>query len=91
MNTYCYDTKERQAAKAIGVSYETCKRWRLSGKIPPHTYTKSGYKVLRYCLPLLTDWQIDPTDLEAQARAREALQATRPSNLPRKRGPKTAA
>jgi hypothetical protein len=86
-----FDTPEKTAAQALGIGIETLKKRRSSGEIPDYCWLKLGYRTVRYCLPLLQDWAIDSTDLEAQARAREALQATRPSNLPRKRGPKTAA
>ena len=85
-----FDTTERDAATALGISPDTLKAKRLSGVIPLHCYTKFGYKLLRYCLPLLQDWQIDPTDTAAQARANEQLQNSRVSNLPRKQGRKAA-
>jgi hypothetical protein len=86
-----FDTPEKDAAKAIGIATDTLKKRRLKGDIPPHVYTKIGYKMLRYCLPLLKDWQLDPEDLSAQARAIELVQDSRPSNVPRKRGRKAAA
>jgi hypothetical protein len=86
-----FDTPEKYAAKAIGIATDTLKKRRLKGDIPPHVYTKIGYKMIRYCLPLLKDWQLDPEDLAAQARAIELVQDSRPSNAPRKRGRKAAA
>jgi hypothetical protein len=71
MIEFKFDADEREAARAIGIAPETLKNMRIRGVIPPHCYTKFGYKLLRYCLPLLRDWQLDPTDLEAQTRAME--------------------
>jgi hypothetical protein len=88
MNNLHFDCSERKAASAIGISLDTLKRWRLNKKIPIHLYTKLGYKTVRYCLPLLLDWQIAPDDLEAQSRAIAAVQSQRPSNQPQKRGRK---
>jgi hypothetical protein len=59
-------------------------------EIPSHVYMKFGYKTLRYCLPLLRDWQLNQDDPAAQARAIEALQNSLPSNQPMKRGRKAA-
>jgi Helix-turn-helix domain len=86
-----FDATEKQAAQALGISFETLRKWRRSGKIPTHVFTKFGYKHVRYNLSLLRDWQLSPEDLEAQARAIEAVQNSRPSNAPRKRGRKVAA
>jgi hypothetical protein len=91
MSNLSFDATERMAAAALGISIETLRKWRRSGKVPSHTYAKSGYKFVRYCLPLLRDWQLAPEDLEAQARAIEVVQQSRPSNQPRKRGRKVAA
>lgn len=85
-----FDADERKAAEEIGVAQETLKGMRIRGIVPPYCYTKFGYKLLRYCLPLLRDWQLDPTDTAAQARAIEQLQNSRVSNLPSKRGRKAA-
>jgi hypothetical protein len=87
---YQFNSTRDDAAAAIGISPETLRKWEQRGKIPQHVYTKLGYKTTRYCLALLTDWQIDPDDLQAQARAIEALNATRPSQQPRRSGRKTA-
>ena len=75
-----FNTSEKEAAVAIGVNYQTLQRQRQSGKIPSYVFTKTGYKTVRYCLPLLRDWQIDPDDLEAHARAFDRLQSTRASS-----------
>jgi hypothetical protein len=90
MIEFRFDTDERGAASEIGISPDTLKGMRIRGDIPPYCYTKFGYKLLRYCLPLLRDWQLDPNDLEAQTRAMEQLQNSRVSNLPTKRGRRTA-
>jgi hypothetical protein len=82
---------ERDAAAALGLSPQTLKRWRLDGKIPAHVFVKIGYKIVRYSIPLLLDWQLDPDDLEAQSRAIAAIQAQRPSNQHQKKGRKSAA
>jgi hypothetical protein len=87
---YQFNATRDDAAAAIGISPETLRKWEHRGKIPHHVYTRMGYKTVRYCLPLLADWQIDPDDLEAQTRAIEALNATRPSQQPRKAGRKVA-
>jgi hypothetical protein len=85
-----FDAPESKAAETLGVSPETLKTWRLGGKIPSHVYAKFGYKTLRYCLPLLKDWQLNPDDIAAQQRAIEQLNATLPSQLPKKSGRKAA-
>jgi hypothetical protein len=87
---FIFDTTEKDAAKTMGIATDTLKKRRLRGDVPTHTYTKIGYKTIRYCLPLLKDWQLDPEDLQAQARAIELLQNSRPSNQPQKRGRKAA-
>ncbi len=86
-----FDATERNAAAALSISLDTLRKRRLAGKIPPHCYVKYGYKCVRYCLPLLQDWQLAPDDLEAQARAIALLEPQRPSNQPVKRGRKFAA
>jgi hypothetical protein len=91
MNILSFNATERIAAAALGISLETLRKRRLAGKVPTHCYVKYGYKCVRYCLPLLRDWQLAPDDLEAQARAIDLLQSQRPSNQPRKRGQKVAA
>lgn len=88
MIEFKFDADERQAAREIGIASDTLKAMRIRGEIPSHCFTKFGYKLLRYCLPLLRDWQLDPTDQAAQARAMEQLQNSRVSNLPAKRGRK---
>lgn len=85
-----FDADEREAAREIGIAPDTLKSMRIRGDIPRHCYTKFGYKLLRYCLPLLRDWQLDPSDLAAQARAMEQLQNSRVSNIQVKRGRKAA-
>ena len=80
-----FDTPEKEAAKVLGIAADTLKKKRLKGFIPSHLYTRIGYKLIRYCIPLLKDWQIDPDDIDAQARAIELVQDSRPSNTPRKR------
>jgi hypothetical protein len=89
--TLAFDINEKAAAAALGWSVETLRKKRLAGKVPTHVYTKMGYKLVRYCLPLLRDWQLAPDDLEAQARAIALLESQRPSNQPLKRGRKVAA
>lgn len=91
MKNFDFDTTERTAAAALGLNFQTLRRWRLAGKIPDFCYVKLGYKIVRYCLPLLQDWQLAPDDLEAQARAIALLESQRPSNQPLKRGRKVAA
>jgi hypothetical protein len=91
MITLSFDATERNAASALGLSLETLRRRRLAGKIPAHCFIKHGYKCIRYCIPLLRDWQLAPDDLEAQARAIALLESQRPSNQPVKRGRKVAA
>lgn len=86
-----FNASEKEAAVPLGISFETLRKWRRSGKIPCHTYVKLGYKTIRYCIPLLRDWQIDPSDLKSQCRAIELIQESRPSNTPRKKGRKIAA
>ena len=75
-----FDTCEKTAAIAIGVDRQTLQKDRQKGKIPSYIFTKSGYRTVRYCLPLLKDWQQAPNDLEAQARAYDRLQSTRASS-----------
>jgi MerR HTH family regulatory protein len=88
--TYLFNATRDEAGRAIGISGETIRKWERQGKIPPHVYTKIGYRTVRYCLALLTDWMLSPDDLQAQARAIEALNATRPSQQPRRAGRKAA-
>jgi hypothetical protein len=88
---YQFNSTRNEAAAAIGISPKTLRKWEQRGKISSHVYTRMGYKTVRYCIPLLTDWQIDPDDIEAQCRAIEALNATRPSQHPRKAGRKANA
>lgn len=85
-----FDADERLAAKEIGVAPDTLKAMRIRGEIPSYIYTKFGYKLLRYCLPLLRDWQLDPTDLAAQSRAMQMLADSRVSNQPAKKGRRAA-
>lgn len=87
---YQFNQTRDEAAEAIGISPETLRKWEQRGKIPPHVYSKLGYKTIRYCLALLNDWVLDPDDMEARARSIEALNATRPSQQPRKAGRKAA-
>jgi hypothetical protein len=89
--TYNFNATEKEAAAALGWSWQLLKKKRHDGEIPSHCYVKHGYKLVRYCLPLLQDWSLAPQDLEAQARAVAALEATRPSNSVTKRGRKSAA
>jgi hypothetical protein len=92
MNTeLVFNASERAAAIVLGINVETLRKWRRSDKVPPHTYIKFGYKTIRYCIPLLRDWQLDPSDLNSQLRAIELIQESRPSNTPRKKGRKSAA
>lgn len=56
MKDFSFDATEREAAIAIGISPDTLKNKRLRGDIPSYVYTKFGYKLLRYCIPLLRDW-----------------------------------
>jgi hypothetical protein len=55
MIEFRFDADERGAAKAIGIAPDTLKNLRLRGDIPSYVYTKFGYKLLRYCIPLLRD------------------------------------
>lgn len=86
-----FDASEKEAAIPLGISFETLRKWRRTGKVPAHTYIKLGYKTIRYCIPLLRDWQLDPDDLNSQCRAIELIQESRPSNTPRKKGRKFAS
>lgn len=87
---YLFNADRSEAGEAIGIKAETIRKWERKGKIPPHCYTKIGHRTVRYCLALLTDWTLDPNNMEAQARAIEALNTTRPSQQPRKAGRKAA-
>jgi hypothetical protein len=88
--TYLFNATREEAGAAIGIAAETVRKWERQGKIPPHVYSKIGYRTIRYSIALLTDWALSPDDLQAQARAIDALNATRPSQQPRKTGRKTA-
>jgi MerR HTH family regulatory protein len=90
MGTYHFNATREEAGKAIGIAAETVRQWERKGKIPPHCYTKIGHRTIRYCLDLVRDWALAPDDMEARARAIEALNATRPSQQPRKAGRKAA-
>jgi hypothetical protein len=87
---YKFNATRVEAGGAIGISGETIRKWERSGKIPSYVYSKFGYRTVRYCISLLTDWMLSPDDLEAQARAIESLNATRPSQQPRKTGRKSS-
>ena len=80
VSEFKFDTDEREAAKAIGVATDTLKGMRVRGEIPKYVYTKFSYKLLRYCVPLLQDWQLAPDDADAHARACDRLQSTRASS-----------
>jgi predicted site-specific integrase-resolvase len=41
---YQFNSTRRDAAKFLGISDETVKRWEYSGKIPAHVYVKLAYK-----------------------------------------------
>jgi hypothetical protein len=90
MTSYQFNATRDEAGRAIGISGETIRKWERQGKIPPHVYSKIGYRTVRYCICLLTDWMLSPDDLQAQARSIAALNATRPSQQPRKAGRKAA-
>lgn len=85
-----FNATRLQASRLLGISLETVKRWERNGKIPTHIYTKFGYKTVRYCLPLLQEWQLNPDDLEVQARSAANVATSLPSNQPRKVGRKAA-
>ena len=87
---YQFSATRRDAAKFLNVSDETVKRWEYSGKIPPHCHVKLGYKTVRYCLELVSDWAQNPDDYAAHARAAAALAASLASNQPAKAGRKAA-
>jgi hypothetical protein len=70
---FVYDTREQDISEIFDVCTETVKRWRRTGKIPAHCYKRFSWNCVRYCLPLLLDWQKDPDNLEAQAKAIKAL------------------
>jgi hypothetical protein len=82
--TYLFNASRDEAGKEIGISGETIRKWERQGRIPPHVYSKIGYRTVGYCLTRLTDWMLSPDDLQAQASAIEPLNATRPSQQPRK-------
>jgi hypothetical protein len=79
--TYLFNASRDEAGKEIGISGETIRKWERQGRIPPHVYSKIGYRTVGYCLTRLTDWMLS---LQAQASAIEPLNATRPSQQPRK-------
>ena len=88
MINYQFNADREAAGKAIGIAAETVRQWERKGQIPPHCYTKIGHRAVRYCLALLNDWVLDPDDMEARAWSIESLNATRPSQQPRKSGQK---
>ena len=86
MTEFRFDTSETNAAKAIGISRWSLRDRRYSGEVPSYTYIRFGTKLIRYCVPLLADWAIDPSDLDAQLRAQSVFKNSRvssPSNLPK--------
>lgn len=78
-----------QAIELLGITASTLKRWRQTGRLPAYLYTQHGQTV-RYCLPLLRDWHLNPKDLDAQARAIEMLQEQRVTGNRKKAGRKAA-
>jgi hypothetical protein len=88
--TFNFNATRLQASRLLGISIETVKKWEYKAKIPAHCYTKFGYKTVRYCLPLLQEWQLNPDDIEVQTRSAAALAASMPSNQPTKAGRKAA-
>lgn len=89
--TFNFNATRLQAARLLGISIETVKRWERIKKIPTHVYAKFGYKTVRYCLPLLQEWQLNPEDKDVQIRSAAAVAASMPSNQPAKAGRKAAA
>ncbi len=87
---YQFGSDIKDVAVYLKVSVETIKRWVKSGKIPAHCRVKLGQKTVRYCLELIADWQQNPDDPTAHARAAAALAASLPSNQPAKVGRKAA-
>jgi len=71
-----FNSSEKEAAEFMGVSVPGLKQRRLKGTIPSFCYTKIGYRTVRYCLPLLKQWQLNPNDAELHARlARQRREA----------------
>jgi hypothetical protein len=89
--TFNFNANRLQASRLLGISIETVKKWEYTGKIPAHVYTKFGYKTVRYCLPLLQEWQLNPGDIEVQARSAAALAASLSSTQPARAGRKSTA
>jgi hypothetical protein len=85
-----FDSDEKRAAETIGISGSGLKQMRLRGRIPNFCYTKIGHRTIRYCLPLLQEWQLNPDDLEHQARLASQLTASGCGGYTRKRANSSA-
>lgn len=84
---FSFTSSEKDAAAAIGISLYALRDRRISGTVPNYIFIRCGVKLIKYCIPLLVDWAIDPSDHEAHARAQAVFQASRvssPHNLPEK-------
>lgn len=72
---------KREAERLTGFSYETLKKYRLSGLLIENIHwIKFNSRVVRYNAPLLLDFLQNRNDPQAHQRAIESYQTTLPSN-----------
>ena len=78
---------KREAERLTGLSYETLKKYRLSGLLLEGIHwIKLNSRVVRYNALLLLDWIQNRNDPQAHQRAIDAYQASLISNQPKGRG-----
>lgn len=80
------------AAKLLGLSSETLKKYRLRDKILVEGihWIKLNSRTIRYNLSLLADWLQNRHNPAAHQRAIEQYLSTLACNQPKRRGPKSA-
>lgn len=82
---FSFTASEKDAAAAIGISRYALRDRRIAGTVPNYVFIRCGVKLIKYCIPLLVDWALDPSDTLAIERAQAIFQASRissPHNLP---------
>lgn len=78
---------KRSLAKATGLSSETFKKYRLSGKwLEGIHWQRINSRCVLYNLTLILDWIANSDDLKAHQKAIDNYLTSLPSNLPKVRG-----